>query len=180
MKKTACIAMAFFAVSLCFTSCKKNEAAEGNVLVSPDEGGYTFEIPADWQVSDTDGMVSAFDPSDPTKANVTACVFDTGLDEAVSSEEYWKSYKEQFEATFTEMDVEKNEETKLSGIEARHVFYSVDIGSDTFSCQTVIGVYGDNAYVITLTQGEKNDANESVYEDHTDEFKEIVKSFKIG
>lgn len=180
MKRTACATLAVVAVSLCFASCGKEEASEGNVIVSPDNGGYTFEIPADWQVSDTDGMVSAYDPEDPTKANVTAYAFDTGLSEDMTADEYWDIYKAQFEETFTEMNVNKTKESKLSGLEATHVFYTVNLGNEAFSCQTVVGVYGKDAYIVTLTQGQKNEDNESVYEDHTEEFGNMVKSFRIG
>ncbi len=180
MKKIVYAAFAVLAVSLCLVSCKNEEVKEGNILVSPDNGGYTFEVPATWEISRTDGMVAAYNPDDATKVNVTSYKFDNGMQEVVSSADYWEIYKAKFEDTFNEINVNKIEETKISGITAQHVFYTVDLGLDSFNCQTVLGVYETKVYVLTLTQGAKTEANESVYTDYTDNFKEMVSSFKIG
>jgi hypothetical protein len=180
MKKTVCAAIAVIALGLCLVSCNNKEASEGNMIVSPNNGGYTFEVPASWEISHTDGMVSVYNPEDSTKANVTSYHFDNGKSEYVSSADYWEIYKAQFEDTFTTMNVNKVEETKISGITAQHVFYTVDLGLDSFNCQTVLGVYGTDVYVLTLTQGAKNEQNEDVYVDYTEDFKRMVSSFKIG
>ena len=180
MKKSICAALAVMALSLCLVSCNNKEASEGNMIVSPDNAGYTFEVPASWEISRTDGMVSVYNPEDSTKANITCYKFDNGMSEEVSSADYWEIYKAKFEDTFSTINVNKVEETKISGITAQHVFYTVDLGLDSFNCQTVLGVYGTDVYVLTLTQGAKNEANESVYVDYTDDFKEIVSSFRIG
>ncbi len=180
MKKTVCAALAVLAVSLCLVSCKNEEAKEGNMLVSPDNGGYTFEVPASWEISRTDGMVAVYNPDDATKVNVTSYKFDNGMQEVVSSADYWEIYKAKFEDTFDKINVNKVEETKISGITAQHVFYTVDLGLDSFNCQTVLGVYDTDVYVLTLTQGAKTDANANVYIDYTQDFKEIADSFKIG
>ena len=180
MKKTFLAALAVVAVGLCLVSCSNKEAKEGNIIVSPDNGGYTFEVPAAWEIGHTDGMVSVYNPQDKTKVNVTAYTFDNGMSEPVSSEGYWEIYKAQFEDTFTTMNVNKVEETKISGITAQHVFYTVDLGKDSLNCQTVIGVYGTQVYVLTLTQGAQTPENKEVYTDYTDAFKEMVSSFRIG
>lgn len=175
MKKTVLTALAVLAVSLCLASCNNKEPEEGNMRVTPDNGGYTIEVPADWEVSRTDGMVAVYKPDDAYKTNVTAYKFETGLNEAVSSVDYWEIYKGQFEDTFAQMNVNKIEETKISGITAQHVFYTVDLGLDSFNCQTVLGVYGTDVYVVTLTQGAQAEQSE----DYTELFKEIVSSFKV-
>ena len=78
------------------------------------------------------------------------------------------------------MLVTKNEETTLSGVIARHVFYTVDMGEDSFNCQTVICVYAGKVYTLTLTQGIETEENKEFDNDHSDEFLEIAKSFRIG
>lgn len=180
MRKSLCAALAVIAVGICLVSCNNKEASEGNVIVSANNGGYTFEVPSSWEISRTDGMVAVYNPEDSTKVNVTSYKFDNGLSEYVSSAEYWEIYKAKFEDTFAAMNVNKIEETKISGITAQHVFYTVDLGLDSFNCQTVLGVYANDVYVLTLTQGAKNEENEEVYVDYTEDFKKMISSFKVG
>ena len=180
MKKTICTALAVLTVSLCLVSCNNKQAEQGKKLVSSDNGGYTFEVPQEWEISRTDDMVAVYNPDDATKVNVTAYKFDNGENEIISSADYWQIYKTTFEDTFTQMNVNKVEETNISGIPAQHVSYNVSLGQDSFDCQTVLAVYSTDVYVLTLTQGAKTQENEKVYVDYTQAFKEMIQSFRIG
>jgi len=179
MKKILFAAAAVLAVSLVLVSCSR-EAEEGFLVAESESCDFSFEYPAAWKSTYTDGMLAVMNPDDVSGANVTAQSFRHGYDEEVSSEVYWEEYKAQFEGTFSTMNVTKNIETTLSGVIARHVFYTVDLGQDSFNCQTVLCVFGDKTYVLTLTQGIKTEENAEYYNDHSEEFEEIVKSFRIG
>ena len=182
MKGKIRIALAVMAVGLCLASCGSKKAEEGYVIAKPESGGYYIEVPAEWKTVHTDGMISVSVPDDMTNANVVAYVFPHGLKTEVDSASYVEIYKKQFDETFTEMKIDesKTKSTKLSGMDAQHIFYTVQIGEDTFACQTIMGVYGENVYLLTLTQGAKTDENESVYVDYTEQFEKIAASFKIG
>ena len=70
--------------------------------------------------------------------------------------------------------VNLTQETTLSGVIARHVFYTVDNGKDSFNCEAVIcsrDYY--SMYIITLT------ASVDTYESHTEDFKNIISSFSF-
>ncbi len=179
MKKILFAAVAVLGIRLVLGSCSR-EAEEGFAIAQNETCDFSYQYPASWKSTYTNGMLAVINPEDVSGANVTAQSFYHGHDTEVSSEQYWEEYKAQFEGTFSTMNVTKNVETTLSGVIARHVFYTVDLGLDSFNCQTVLCVFGDKAYVITLTQGIKTDENAEYYNDHSEEFEEIIKSFRIG
>ena len=179
MKKIICVILAVVALNFVFTGCK-NEPEDGFKRAESKTCDFYYTLPDTWDITYTDGMLAARNPDDKTGANVVGYSFYHNLDEEPSAEQYWDIYKTQFENTFATMNVVKNEETTLSGVIARHVFYTVDMGEDSFNCQTVICVYAGKVYTLTLTQGIMTEENSEFYNDHSDEFLEIAKSFRIG
>ncbi len=180
MKKFLLTALTITALSLFLVSCK-SEPAEGFIRVESETCNFSFECPDSWIITRTDGMLAAINPDDISRANVTGYSYNHGIEEQeVSADMCWEDYQAQFEGTFSTMNITKNVETTISGIIARHVFYTVDLGLDSFNCQTVICAFNGKAYTLTLTQGKKTEENAEYYNDHTDEFEEIVKTFRIG
>lgn len=169
MKKTAITFLLLTAACLVLVSCSKNEPENGYKTLSDDSCDFEFDIPDDWTASYTDGMLSAYDTQDNT--NVSAYAFDTQKE--MGADDYWEVYKAQYEKTFSTMNVTKTEETTLSGVIARHVFYTVDMGLDSFNCQTVICSRYGSIYMLTFTSSPDN------YENHTDEFERIISSFSF-
>lgn len=182
MKTKICTLLTVIAVGLCLASCSAKEPEEGNVIVKPQNAGYSIEVPAQWKTEHTDGMISVYVPGDVSKANIVAYTFPHGLETPVDSASYWEIYKKQFDDTYSEMIVDdsKTKKTRLASSQAQHMFYTVQIGEEVFSCQTILDVYGENVYLLTLTQGAKNEKNESNYVDYTEKLEEIAASFRIG
>ena len=182
MKRKIGTALAVIAIGLCLASCAKKEAQEGNCYVSPVNGGYTIQVPKEWEVKYTDGMIGVSVPDDISGANICAYVFPHGLETQPDSASYWEIYSAQLNETFSQtvVDDSKTKNTKLAGMDAVHKFYTVKIGEETFACQIILGVYGENVYTLTLTQGAKTEEHGDSYVDYSEKFEEIAGSFSIG
>ena len=178
MKKTLCAILAVAAIGTGLVSCSK-KAEEGFKTVESKTCNYTFDCPESWNVSYTDGMLSAYNPDDLTKANVTAFSFPHGLEAEPSSAEYWEKYRSQLSDTFGNVVQHEAKEVELGGQKVVHADYTVTLGAESFDCETVLVVYGDNVYTLTLTQGAPTDELGENYNDHSDEFAEIIKTFRI-
>lgn len=178
MKKTLCALLAVCAVGMTLASCAK-KAEEGFQKVESGTCDFAFECPETWTVTHTDGMLSVINPEDISKANITAHSFSHGEGESTTAIEYWETYQKQLSDVFANCEFEQVQPLSLGGQETAHAKYSVNIGKESFDCETVLIVYAGKAYTITLTQGAKTDENAENYNDHSDEFAEIIKTFRI-
>ncbi len=178
MKKTLCAILAVAVMGTCLVSCRK-KAEEGYKTVESETCNYTFDCPESWTVSYTDGMLSAYNPDDLTKANVTAFSFSHGLEEEPTAAEYWIKYRSQLADTFGDIVQHEAKEIELGGQKVSHSDYTVTIGAESFDCETVLVVYGGEVYTLTLTQGSPSEEIGESYNDHSDEFAEIIKTFRI-
>ena len=179
MKKTLCAILAVCAIGITFTACNK-KAEEGFKIVENQVCSYSFQCPESWEVKQIDGMLSAVNTEDVSKANVTAYSFPHGDKEKTPSAiEYWETYKTTLYNTFGNVDVNEVIEEELGGQNVAHAKYSVTIGNENFVCETVLVTYADSVYTITLTQGAKTEENSEKYNNHSDEFAKIVKTFRI-
>ncbi len=178
MKKTLCAILAVAAIGSCLVSCGR-KADEGYKTVESKTCNYTFDCPESWNVSYTDGMLSAYNPDDVSKANVTAFSFAHGLETDPSAAEYWTIYEKQLETTFGGISTNQAKDVELGGQNVVHADYTLTLGEESFDCETVLVVYGGEVYTLTLTQGAKTEENGENYNDHSDEFSEIIKTFRI-
>ena len=178
MKKSLCILLAVCAIGATMTACGKKEEV-GYKMVESKTCDFSFQCPESWEITHTNGMLSAINPDDISKANVTAYSFYHGMDEIPVSIEYWQTYKNHLSKTFGNITVNDEKETELGGQKVVHSDYTVSIGDEDFSCETVLVAYGEKVYTITLTQGAKDSFDENNYNDHSDEFAEILKTFRI-
>ncbi|MBQ7400122.1 MAG: hypothetical protein IJW06_06670 [Clostridia bacterium] len=178
MKKTLCAILAVATIGMGLISCGK-KPENGFKPVESKTCDYTFSCPESWTVSYTDGMLSAYNPDDVSKANVTAFSFSHGQEKTPSAMEYWETYQKQLSDTFGGFTLNDVKETELSKRKVAHADYSVTIGDEAFECETILVIYEDNVYTLTLTQGAKTDLNSENYNDHSDEFAEIIKTFRI-
>ena len=178
MKKTLCIIFAITLLGMGLIGCKK-EAEKGYTTVESKSCDFTIDRPDSWEVAETNGMISIYNPDDVSKANITAFSFFHGLENDPLAIDYWQTYKEQLGATFGEITVNEEKETTLSGQTVAHCDYTVSIGNENFSCETILVIYNKKAYTVTLTQGARGDPEQDNYNDHSDEFAEIIKTFRI-
>lgn len=153
------------------SACSQEKAEEGFKIVSDKSVDFTFEVPEDWYISYTDSMLAANNTED--NANVTAYCFNTTSE--MGADDYWEKYLENFKQRFGQdsISINKLEETTLSGVIARHVFYTVDMGQDSFSCQAVICSRYSTIYMLTFT------ASPDTYESHLEDFENIMSSYKF-
>lgn len=186
MKKTLLTILSLTALILCFTACSAQEK-EGFKTVSDDTCGFSFQCPESWEITHTKGFLSAAAPKDVSNANVTVSSFAHGLEGEIADDaekDFWKkSYKPMLDMFGFEKETKNeitvlgnNKETQQKGV---HVKYTAKKGKDIFQCETVIVLYGNNAYVMTLTQGAKNEQNAQNYVDYSDKFLEMVKTLQI-
>ena len=183
MNRKICALVAAGVVCLTLASCGKNKAEEGKMLVADKTAGCSFQCPDSWEVIEKKGILHVINPADKTKANITAFSFDHGLDgeKELTSKEYWENeYVKQYADTFNAPENVKLSDTTLSGFDAVNAKYTVSAGKEKFSCETILCVYGDKVYTLTMTQGAKNESNKEGYNNHSDELEEIRKTFIIG
>ena len=178
MKKILCLVLAVAIMGIGLVSCRK-KTEEGFKPVESKTCNYTFECPESWNISYTDGMLSAYNPEDISKANVTAFSFSHGLSEEPTAIGYWETYKKQLEDTFKNVTQHKAEEIELGRQKVAHADYTVTVGNESFDCETVLAIYDSDVYTLTLTQGAKENYDAENYNDHSDEFAEIMKTFRI-
>ena len=178
MKKIICAVLAISIMSMGLVACQK-KASDGYKTVESKTCNYTFDCPESWEISYTDGMLSAYNPDDLSKANVTAFSFPHALDVTPAAIEYWETYKKQLSDTFGKVTQHEAKEIQLGGQNVVHADYTVTIGGENFDCETVLTIYDSDVYTLTLTQGAKENFDSEVYNDHSDEFAKIIKTFRI-
>lgn len=179
MKKTLCTIL--LATTLCASliSCG-NKADEGMKIVESKTCDFSFQCPESWEITQTDGMLGVLDTQDVSNANVTAYSFAIDADPETTCEQYWEQYKQKLSNLYGHVDFEETKSLSLGSTNAAHTKYTVSLDGENFICESVLLLYDGKAYVMTLTQGEKTEQNEEKYNNHSDEFMQIVKTFKIG
>ena len=178
MKKILCAVMAAATIGLCFTSCSK-KAEEGYITIESKTCDFTFDYPESWAETYKDGMLSVAKLGDVSNANMVGFSFYHGLESVPSSMEYWETYKAQLEETFKNVEFSEVKPIELGNAEQAHAVYTVTVGDEVFEKETVLIVYGEKVYTLTLTQGTRNGEKNESYEDYSAEFMKSVKTFRI-
>lgn len=170
MKKTAAAAfllLTFFALNSCSSLPK---AKNGMQIVTNNAVDFSFECPADWSVTRNDAVVAVLAPKDRNNVSVTSFALkDTGM--AVN--EYFDSYRKDFESAFGKMDILTDEETKLDKVPARHITYTNTLGQDQYKCDMIIAIRHGVVYTVTYT------ATPETYDNHAAVLKQVTDSFRF-
>lgn len=179
MKKALCTIL--LATTLCASliSCSK-EAQEGMKTVESKTCDFSFQCPESWEITQTDGMLGVLDKEDVSRANVTAYSFTADVNAETTAEQYFEEYKKKLTSLYESVSFDETESLSQGSSVGAHTKYTVSLDGENFVCESVLFLYDGKAYVITLTQGEKTEENEEKYNNHSDEFMQIVKTFKIG
>ncbi len=182
MKKILFTVLTIMMTILVLVSCSKKEKDENRVESETCDFYFTLPENSIWEQTYSDGMLSVSKLNDISKANITGFSFDHGITDSLpTSKDYWSLYyKPQLESTFGKVEVEKVDDISLGGQKHAHAMYSVTIGEETFDCETVLILYGNKVYTLTLTQGAKTEENEQFYTDYSEEFSEIAQTFTIN
>lgn len=181
MKKILYVLFAVMAASLILVSCAK----DGADRVKSDTCDFSFEMPegGEWKQTYSDGMLSISKANDVSKATISAFSFEHGLaDPAVlTSSDYWTNhYLPQLSDTFGKIDNVKLGEITLSGSKHAHAVYTVALGDEQFDCETILILYGNKVYTLSLTQGTETEENKEYYKDCSDEFRKLAGTFTIN
>ena len=173
--------------------CGKNEAGDipsGMQLASSEDADYLFYVPADWLI-DKSALYSAayYSPgADATSISVAAYgmsalpVSDTSDAEGettaaeVSAAEamisgWWKSFEEEFGATFASMEVTATESTALGGMEAVKYSFDATLAGKEYRYIVAATMRGSYIYYVTYT------STPEYYEEHLEALDQVLTHF---
>ena len=143
----------------CSGSSDGVEVPEGMKPFSNEHVDYTAFIPLSWTIDMSTGTMSAYvSSSDASNISITA----QALEGSMTLDEYWKSYEEDFKATFGDMKYEGKAPTTttLSGLPANKYEYTADVTNNSYKFMQVVCIKDTSIYVITYTSTpEQYDAN---------------------
>lgn len=167
--KLKALLISVIAVLLLFTGCSNGntadiEAPEGMKLFSNEHVDYTAFVPLSWTIDMSTGTLSAYVSSaDSSNVSITA----QALSAPMSADDYWKSYEEDFKATFDDMEYEGDvpTTTTLSDLAANKYVYTASVTGNQYKFMQTVCVKGTTVYIITYTSTpDKYDSNlEDVY-----------------
>ena len=156
---------------LSFAGCRgAADVPEGMILASGDIVDYSLFVPEGWIVDQSGGVVSAYKSvQDPTSVSVMAW----GLPYADSTlDDWWESYREEFDAVFTDFTLESTASTLLDGAAAQIYVYTGTLGENTYRYTQIAALRNTSVYLVTVT--ERADAET----DHQEEISQIREAFR--
>lgn len=176
--KLKALLISFIAVILLVTGCSSAnqsdiEAPEGMKLFSNEHVDYTAFVPLSWTVDMSTGTLSAYVSSaDASNVSITA----QALSSPMSADDYWKSYEEDFKATFDDMEYEGDvpTTTTLSGLAANKYVYTATVTGNQYKFMQTVCVNGTTVYVITYTSTPDN------YESNLEDVYKILDNFSFN
>lgn len=169
MKKSAIITLIVTILCLMLCACSSYTPQDGYKLVSSESCKFTFDVPKDWEITYTDTMLASNNQTD--KANVVAFSVDTS--EVIGADNYWETYKKNYEETFGKINITDFSETSLDGVIARKVVFDITIDDVPFTCQTIICSRYNTIYNLTFTSLKEN------YSSHMKQFDTIASTFRF-
>lgn len=141
-------------LSTILCSCAKDDGVPaGMKLFSGENVDYTVYLPEDWTVDMSTGTLSAYVSSvDSSSVTITAQVLETSK-MTMSVDEYWESYKADFESTFDDMEYEGEVPvtTTLDGVPANKYVYTATVTGIKCKFMQLVCINAGKVYVITYT-----------------------------
>ena len=176
MKLKAFILTLLAAVML-FSSCaakKDTDIPDGMQLLSNKYVDYTAYVPEEWKVNEPTATPYAYvGTQDASSVNIVAQSYTNEQAEA-GLEGYWKSYSKDFKKTLSDFDCQsKPTEILLDGVAAHQYVYTATLSGIEYKYQQTICMHEGYVYIITYT------STPELYDEHTDEVKKIIKTFKF-
>lgn len=169
MKKTTIVFLTILIFCFVLFGCSSYKAQEGYKQVLSESCSFTFDVPQDWEITYTDTMLASNNQTD--KANVVAFALNTN--EVLGADDYWETYKKNYENTFGQINITEFSETTLDNVIARKVVFDITINETTFTCQTIICSRYNTIYNLTFTSLSQN------YLSHTQQFEQIASTFRF-
>lgn len=161
----------FAVVLLSFVSCTKDAYAPVGMkrITNKDVVDYTMYVPVEWTEDISTGIVTAY-YSAKDRSNISMMAFDlAGDNTGMSPEEYWADYKEDFTATFSDMEmVSDGESVLVDKIAAKKYVYTATVTGVQYKFMQVITITNATVYVFTYT------STPEYYDSHVEAVNEIL------
>ncbi len=174
MKNKLLLILALIVITAATASCKTNDqyaAPAGYQIVSNENADYCFYVPDDWTPDMSTAAAGAYyNASDPSSVSVMAWEMeysDSDLDD------WWKTNVEDLALTFTNLNVEEEQNTTLDNNYAKRYTYTADLGANTYKFLQEACTKNGSVYVFTYT------SLTDTFDSHLDEVEEMLSFFII-
>lgn len=120
-----------------------------------DKGKYSIKIPNGWEVTQGDmgtdliAVAPLIDPADLFRENLN--IISAKLDTPITKEQYYEYNIKSLENFLNDFDLEKIEDVKVGGLEAKRVTFSHTMGVVNAEVVQYLILKGQNAYALTCT-----------------------------
>ena len=186
MKRIISVLMALAVVisaAVLFSSCGNEDGApNGMKIASAAKAPYRFYVPDSWQCDVASGATTAYCSATDT-SNVSVMTFTLEHSDSDVAE-WWKSFKEDFNNTYEDFEVETEdgEDLKLDGKDAKKWVFSGALThgdqKDEYKFMQVAAVNTSalsmpEVYVITYT------SSPEIFDSHLDQVKLMIDNFKF-
>lgn len=173
--KTITLFAIMLILSLTAASCSKgiDGVPSGMKKLSNDFSDFNMYIPEAWVIvsDDSTGYLSAY-VSENDRSNITVTAFETeGRYDSLAG--FWEYYKSDFEAAFSEMTVESEDNVTLDGYEARAYTYTAITMNVRYKYIQLICIRGETVYLITYH------AVPELFAGHVEQFWYIIDKFNF-
>ncbi len=171
--KNALLAILAVIVSVSLVSCAdKGDTPQGMKLASNPEADYQMFVPNEWITDMSAGAVSAYvSLSDPSSVSVMAFNIDENL---VSIDDWWASYKEEFDLVFDNYSLETEENGTFGGVAAKKYTYTASLGQTNYKIMQAGTVEHGMIYLFTYTSVPE------MFDSHLEEIAKILDNFRFN
>ena len=156
---------------LCGCSSGSSDAPNGMKALSNDLVDYNLYIPTGWVEDISTRFVSAY-VSDNDRTNISMEAFETDKSDLTPAS-FWESYRADFEATFSDMELLSSDSMLLGGAAAMKYVYNATVTGDSYRFMQVICIRGVTVYIFTYT------ATPEMYDTHLKAVEAILSYFSF-
>lgn len=172
MKVILCVLCALCALFAISCQSSDEDAPRGYVGMQDENGDYTLYVPSFWTQDESHGMQLAYAAQDPSvSVSVTAVSMSQKTN---SEEEYWKSYREEFEKTFSDFSLEEDGyAATMGGLDAKKFVFSGTVAGTSYRFMQVLTQRNAVIYTFTFT------APADLYDSYSEQAGAILANFKF-
>ncbi len=174
MKNKLLLLLVLVLLTAAVASCKSEDqysAPAGFQTVSDENADYCFYVPDDWTADLSTAAAGAYcNSADPSSVSVMAWELeysDSDLDD------WWKTNTEDLALTFSNINVEDEQNTTLDDNYAKRYTYTADLGPNTYKFMQEACIKNGSVYVFTYT------SLTDTFDSHLDEVEEMLSFFII-
>ena len=175
MKKRISLALCLLILLASFAGCSaQSDVPMGMVRASTEIVDYDLFVPDEWTVDLTGGAVSAY-RGEGDSTNVSMMVWNLPYVDT-TLEDWWETYRSEFDMIFTEFTMESTETTTLDGVAAQKYVYTAKLADTTYRYTQIAAIRRGSVYLMTMT--ELADIEESAAQEHLQAISDILEFFR--